>query len=54
MDDQTCTAQTGPVWKCGGERCGCVLAAGHDGDHECSCGSWWVDSIRRDGGESHG
>lgn len=47
----TCPAQTGPVWKDGGEPCGCVLPADHDvtkTDHQCSCGAWWVDSVRRD------
>lgn len=57
----TCPAQTGPVWKLGGEPCGCVLPADHidrsadeliNGicvrDHQCSCGAWWVDEIRRD------
>lgn len=61
MAEQTCPAQTGPVWKLGGERCGCRLPAGHedieppveiDGinshTHQCDCGSWWSDSIRRD------
>ena len=48
MPDIACTAQTGAVWKLDGEPCGCNLADGHEGDHECSCGSWWVDSIRRD------
>lgn len=43
-----CPAQTGPVWKLGGEPCGCSLPQGHEGDHECSCGSWWVDAVRRD------
>jgi hypothetical protein len=56
-----CPAQTGPIWKLGGEPCGCILDEGHvdlpadvliNGlgarDHQCSCGSWWVDSIRRD------
>jgi hypothetical protein len=50
-----CPAQTGPVWKTGGEPCGCILPEGHETspdirerDHECSCGAWWVDSIRRD------
>jgi hypothetical protein len=46
--DATCPAQTGPVWKVDGEPCGCTLPKGHTQDHECSCGSWWVDSIRRD------
>jgi hypothetical protein len=45
---ETCPAQTGPVWDFGGEPCGCMLLEGHSGDHECDCGSWWVDSIRRD------
>jgi hypothetical protein len=45
---RTCPAQTGPVWKLGGEPCGCVLPEGHDGDHTCSCGSWFIDSVRRD------
>jgi len=49
----TCPAQTGPAWKLGGEVCGCVLAEGHENltdtrYHECDCGSWWSDSIRRD------
>ena len=48
MPDIACTAQTGAVWKLDGEPCGCNLTDGHGGDHECSCGSWWVDSIRRD------
>lgn len=60
MDDP-CTAQTGPIWKLGGESCGCYLPAGHEQlpagqeingidarDHQCSCGSWWVDSLRVD------
>jgi hypothetical protein len=45
-----CPAQTGPVWKCGGEPCGCILPADHpkDQDHQCDCGAWWIDSVRRD------
>lgn len=43
-----CPAQTGPVWKADGEPCGCTLAPGHEGDHLCGCGAWWVDSVRRD------
>jgi hypothetical protein len=66
MREQNCIAQTGPVWKLGGEPCGCRLPAGHETEpphpidgidsrtHQCDCGSWWSDSIRRDGGESHG
>jgi len=58
---QACTAQTGPIWKLGGEPCGCTLPEGHENapigettngitsrDHQCDCGSWWVDEIRRD------
>jgi hypothetical protein len=48
--DSTCRAQTGPVWKLDGEPCGCMKTVGHADDHECSCGSWWVDSIRTDDG----
>ena len=61
MRPPTCPLQTGPAWKDDGEPCGCILAEGHellptgqtiDGiearDHRCSCGAWWVDSIRRD------
>lgn len=44
----TCPAQTGPVWKLGGEPCGCTLPEGHPREHECSCGSWWVNSVRVD------
>jgi len=50
-----CPAQTGPVWKTGGEVCGCVLSAGHETspdvherDHVCDCGAWWIDADRRD------
>jgi hypothetical protein len=62
-DTDRCTAQTGPVWKLDGESCGCDLPAGHetepphqiDGidsrDHQCGCGSWWVNEVRRDGGD---
>ena len=60
MNADRCPAQTGPIWKLDGEPCGCVLSAGHetrprhdiDGidsrDHQCDCGSWWTDSIRKD------
>lgn len=66
MAEQTCHAQTGPVWKLGVEPCGCRLSDGHENEpphkidgidsrtHQCDCGSWWSDSIRRDGGESNG
>lgn len=55
-----CPARTGPIWKLDGEACGCTLPEGHENepptlingigsrDHQCGCGSWWVDSIRRD------
>lgn len=32
----------GPIWKLDGETCICVLAAGHDGWHKCSCGGEWT------------
>lgn len=38
---RTCTAHTGPIWKLGGESCGCTRPDGHDGVHVCTCGSWW-------------
>lgn len=61
MQQPACPARTGPIWKLDAETCGCVLPEGHellplgqaiDGiearDHQCDCGAWWVDSIRRD------
>jgi hypothetical protein len=61
MQLPTCPAQTGPVWKDDAEVHGCILPEGHEllplgqtingieaRDHRCSCGAWWVDSIRRD------
>lgn len=41
-----CPDQVGPIWKLGGETCGCVLPAGHGTDHECSCGAWWAPEAR--------
>ena len=37
-----CLAHTGPIWKLGGEPCGCVLPADHSpaADHRCDCGKW--------------
>lgn len=48
-----CRKWVGPIWKMDGETCVCKLRADHsDGqfgaDHECSCGSWFVDSVARE------
>lgn len=44
----TCEAQTGPIWKLGGEPCGCTVpASAPHVTHRCSCGTWWDDSCRR-------
>jgi len=43
-----CAAQVGPVWKLDGETCGCNQPEGHDGDHTCPCGTWFVDNVRSD------
>jgi hypothetical protein len=52
MTIKQCHAQVGPIWKLDGETCGCKLPERHEGDHECPCGSWWVDSVRTDGNRS--
>jgi hypothetical protein len=60
MSIEDCPAQTGPIWKLGGEPCGCRLHAGHETEppydiegissrtHQCDCGSWWSDVLRKD------
>jgi hypothetical protein len=59
----TCGAWVGPIWKLDGETCVCMLPPGHvergegpaGGDHVCSCGSWFVDSVAHPREEiSHG
>jgi len=43
---KVCGATTGPVWKAGGEVCGCTEPKGHEAAdvwHKCPCNSWWVD-----------
>lgn len=39
--DAVCGWWVGPIWKLDGETCVCKLAPGHDGGHECTCGSWF-------------
>lgn len=45
---EPCHKQIGPIWKLGGQICGCMLPVDHvdnpTSDHECSCGSWWCDA----------
>lgn len=43
MSDEKCGWWSGPVWKCDGETCVCHKPkGGHEGDHECSCGTWFA------------
>lgn len=36
-----CGWWVGPIWKAGGETCVCHLDPGHEGGHQCTCGSWF-------------
>ena len=47
-EPRTCRWTVGPIWKLGGETCVCQLPTGHDGPHECSCGSWFEGCGRPD------
>lgn len=48
-----CTALLGPLTMLDGQICGCRLDAGHDGAHECGCGSSWSDLPTPDGGNGN-
>jgi len=56
IGEAICTERCGPIWKLGGETCGCVLPASHLddplSDHECSCGAWWVRPTSPETGET--
>lgn len=39
---EKCGWWSGPIWKIDGETCVCVNPKGHDGDHMCSCGTWFA------------
>lgn len=59
MDAEVCRKWVGPIWKLNGETCVCKLRADHaDGqfgaDHECDCGTWFVDSVAKPWGERSG
>lgn len=55
MADLLCGSRCGPIWKLDGEVCVCVEPAGHverqdstfGADHLCSCGAWFVDSVKQ-------